>query len=168
MQTNKITKHVMLALAALGISGAAVFAHADEAGQTPTHGPSAKGAERHAKMAEHIAKRQAKLHDQLKLTAAQEPAWATFIAAAAKPPGPRGEHQDTEKLAAPERLEKWIAMSKDRIAVQETQLASLKTFYAVLTPEQRKVFDDSVPGGKHGGWGGHHGPRGHGDKHAAE
>lgn len=160
MQSSKITHAVLLAMSALSLSGAAVCAHAVEAGQSS----SASGAERHA---ENIAKRQARLHDQLKLTAAQEPAWTTFIAAAPKPSGPRGEHQEMEKLAAPERLERSIAVSRQRIAVQETQLASLKTFYAVLTPEQRKVFDDSVPGGKHGGWGGHHGPRGHGDQPGA-
>jgi protein CpxP len=35
----------------------------------------------------------------------------------------------------------------------------------VLTPEQKKVFDDSVPGGKDGEMRGHH--RGHGAHHKA-
>jgi Spy/CpxP family protein refolding chaperone len=60
-----------------------------------------------------------------------------------------------KKMTAPERMESRIAMSKERISRQETRLASLKTFYAVLTPEQQKVFDDNVPGGEHGPKRGH-------------
>ncbi|MEG0885841.1 MAG: Spy/CpxP family protein refolding chaperone, partial [Janthinobacterium sp.] len=110
---------------------------------------------------------QARLHDKLKLTAAQEPAWATFTAANApkKPMGDwKAKREAMAKLSAPERMEQWIAMSKERIASQESRLASLKTFYAVLTPEQKKVFDDSVPGGKHGGMRGRH----HGEHHGMQ
>jgi len=57
--------------------------------------------------------------------------------------------------SAPERCEKWIDKSKQHIGLQETRLAALKIFYAVLTPEQQKVFDDNVPGGEHGPKRGH-------------
>jgi Spy/CpxP family protein refolding chaperone len=75
---------------------------------------------------------QAKVHDALKLTPAQEPAWQKLVASHKDHP------QGLEKLPAPERLEKMIAL-------MQNHLAALKEFYTVLTPEQRKTFDDSMP-----------------------
>ncbi|MNY77032.1 hypothetical protein D3C86_2168090 [compost metagenome] len=50
------------------------------------------------------------------------------------------------------------------LARQETRLAALKTFYAQLTPEQQKTFDEATKR-RHGrGHGGGHG-RGHGAMH---
>lgn len=107
----------------------------------------AKGEDR-AKMVEkiqqRIAKHHAELHARLKLTAAQEPAWKTFTDAttpAAMPTPP--ERKDMEKLTTPERMEKMLERAKEHQAKMQDRLAALKTFYAVLTPEQQKTFDDS-------------------------
>ena len=109
------------------------------------HGP---GGMDHAKMAEKMkagmTKHLAALHDKLKLSAAQEPAWKTFTDAIA--PGAIPAHPDRaaiEKLTAPERMEKMLALSKERQVKMESRLAALKTFYAVLTPEQKKIVDAS-------------------------
>jgi hypothetical protein len=82
----------------------------------PTPAPTASGTaqhghahradpqERHERREAHRAKRMAALKDQLKLTAAQEPAWTTY--AAAMQPGERMarlDRKDMEKLTAPER-----------------------------------------------------------------
>lgn len=151
---NTFGKSLLIGLTVLGMGTATLAAHAEDARQE--HGRMHEG--HGAQFAEHMAKRQALLHDKLKLSAAQEPAWAAFTAAAApKAHGARPERAAMAKMTAPERMEKWIAMSKERIAAQESRLAALKTFYAVLTPEQQKVFDDSVPGGAHGGRHGHRG-----------
>lgn len=163
-----LRKNLIIAMSVLGMGAASLTVHAQEAAASA---PAAStkmqhdGQHRGGNPAERMAKYQARLHDKLKLTAAQEPAWATFTAANApkKPMGDwKAKREAFAKLSAPERMEQWITMSKERIASQESRLASLKTFYAVLTPEQKKVFDDSVPGGKHGGGmrghhGGHHG-----------
>ena len=112
------------------------------------------------KMQEHRTKRQAAMHEQLKLTAAQEPAWKTYVAAVAPTDMAKrwGDHAAMAKMSAPERLEKHIAMSKERDARMTSHLAALKTFYAVLTPEQQKIFNEkSMRGGKHHG---HHGGEG--------
>lgn len=96
------------------------------------------------KMKAAMEKHQAQLHAKLKLSAAQEPAWKTFIAAntpAAMPTPP--DRKEMEKLTTPERMEKMMERSKEHQAKMQEHLASLKTFYAVLTPEQQKVFDDS-------------------------
>lgn len=162
---HPLVKSLMVGLTALSLGGAALVARADEAPAAPAtaagQGDMAKG-DHHGKFAERMAKHQAKLHDKLKLTAAQEPAWTAFIASAAphRPDGARPAHQEFAKLSAPERMEKHLAMSKQRISMQENRLASLKTFYATLTPEQKKVFDENIGGGRHGRWG-HHGPREH-------
>jgi protein CpxP len=154
---NTLRKQILVGLAALSMGAAAVGAHA----QAPEgrHGKAANIEQRHAKMAAFRAQRQAKLHDALKLTGAQEPAWKTFVGATA--PAPRAEREDHAafaSLAAPARMEKMIARSKDRTARMESQLAALNTFYAVLTPEQKKVFDANT---MHGLGGKHHGHRGH-------
>jgi protein CpxP len=101
-----------------------------------------------------MQKHQAMMHDQLKLSSAQEPAWKSFVAATT--PAEMGKHWGDraamEKMSAPERLEKHLAMSKERDARMQSHLAALKTFYAVLTPEQQKTFDhSSMHGRKHHG-----------------
>lgn len=172
---NTIHKNVLIALAALSMGAAAIGVQAQSAapaqGQAQTQNP-AQGApgrhgaamtpeQRQAMHAERLAKRQAKLHDLLKLTPAQEPAWAAYVAATkpmAKPMG--ADRQALSGLSAPALMEKHIALQKQRIAVMESHLAALKTFYAQLTPEQKKLFDQHAQHhGNHGGRGGH---RGHG------
>jgi Spy/CpxP family protein refolding chaperone len=102
-------------------------------------------------------RKDARLHDALKLTAAQEPAWKTFIAAAKPAAHPaRDERGAWKDLPAPQRMEKAIELSKQRTAMMEERLGALKTFYAVLTPEQQKLFDAQA---MRGGMRGHHGRR---------
>jgi protein CpxP len=109
------------------------------------HDCEAKGSARSPeKMKAAMEKHQAQLHAKLKLSAAQEPAWKTFVAAntpAAMPTPP--DRKEMEKLTTPERMEKMMERSKEHQAKMQERLAALKTFYAALTPEQQKVFDDS-------------------------
>jgi protein CpxP len=113
------------------------------------------------KMREHMAKRQAKLHDQLKLSAAQEPAWKTFVSAMTPNDMGRGwAHGDRaamEKMSAPERMEKHLQMSRERDARMSARLAATKTFYATLSPEQQQVFNTETMHGRHHGHHGQHG-----------
>ncbi|HAT33870.1 MAG TPA: hypothetical protein DCW29_24410 [Janthinobacterium sp.] len=149
---NTLRKSLLIGLTALGMGTATLAVHADDHHARMSH------EEGSAKFAERMAKYEARLHDKLKLSAAQEPAWASFIAAAApKAAEARPERAAIAKMPAPERLERWIEAAKARITNQESRLTALKTFYATLTPEQKKIFDDSVPGGMHGGHHGHHG-----------
>lgn len=148
---NALRKHILVAVAVLGMGGAAVAVQA----QVPPEGRHGHAASQ-ATRAEHFAKRQAKLHDALKLTAAQEPAWTAYQAAIK--PADMGAHSDRAAwaaLPAPQRLEKAIAMAKQHTAAMESHLGPLNTFYAVLTPEQKKVFDASTKGGEHGEHDGH-------------
>lgn len=130
------------------------------------------------RMAERVAKHQAELKAKLKITPAQEGAWTTFTAAM-KPPahmagGRMGMRHDPkvkaemEKLTTPERIDKMQAMRAERMKTMSAEMdkrgAATKTFYAVLSSEQKAVFDAITPfmgrrggpgmGGEHGGHGG--------------
>lgn len=143
---NTLRKNIVIALTVLGMGGATLAAQAHEG--RDQHAATME--QMQAKRAEHMAQRQARLHELLKLTAAQEPAWAAYRAAL-KPAamGARGERAKWAALPAPERMEHAIAMAKQHVAAMETRLEALRTFYAVLTPEQKKVFDANTMRGAH-------------------
>ena len=172
---NTLHKHVLIALAALGIAGAAVAQTAAVQPQEGRHGHAVSAeqraafkAERQARRAERQAQHAAKLRAELKLTPQQEPAFAAFIAAG-KPvqrPQARAEHEKLAALPAPQRLQQHIERQKQRTARMEARLAALNNLYAVLTPEQKQVLDSKAMrfGGRHhghrGGHGGQQGERG--------
>jgi protein CpxP len=165
---NKLYKGLLVGAAVIGLGGGAYAAQGDKAPEGKGPDRMSEGGHRKAfdpvKFKEYMAKRQKELHDKLKLTAAQEPAWNTFTASMTPPDmGKRPDRAEWAKLSAPERMEKALARSKERQARMETRLASMKTFYAVLTPEQQKTFNENVGmhRGRHGHHG-HHGGQGHG------
>ncbi len=84
-----------------------------------------------------------KLHAALKLTPDQEAAW-TKLTGSEQPmaKGAPGMADDWAKLTTPERADKMLERMKAREAQQVEHVAALKEFYALLTPEQKKVFDD--------------------------
>lgn len=161
---NSLRKQVLIALVVAGFGSAAVAQTAAPEGR---HGHAATQEQRMAKWGEHFAKRQAALHAALQLTAAQEPAWAAYQAAIkAAPMAARGDRAAWATLPAPARMEKMIALAKQHTAAMELKLAALNTFYATLTPAQKKAFDENTRGGRgghHGG--GHHGGGHHGGGH---
>ena len=166
---NTLRKHLVIAFTAAGLFGAAIGAQAQTA--APADGRpaltaeqrlakkaewQAKAGERHAKMAQKRAEHQAKLQAALNLNSQQKPAWDAFVASQA--PGKKGERAGRgdraawASLSAPQRMEKQIAMQKARTAHMESRLSALNSFYAVLTPEQRKTFDAQAKhrkGGRH-------------------
>lgn len=154
---NTLRKSFIIGMTVIGL-GSAIAAQAQET-TAPQQRAYAATKFDPAQRAERVAQRQQKLHDALKLTPAQESAWKTYIAAI-QPQTPigRADRVALKDLPAPQRLEKHIELSRQRLAKQESRLAALKTFYAVLTPEQQKTFDQAAPG-RHGRHGGHH--RGH-------
>lgn len=156
---STLRKQIMIGLAALSMGAAAVGAYAQAPAPEGRFGHAATQEQRQAKMAEFVAKRQAALHDALKLSPAQEPAWTVFVNATKPVPhADRGDRAAWASLAAPARMEKMIALSKERTARMEAHLAALNTFYATRTPEQKKVMDQQALrgfGGRHGGHRGH-------------
>ena len=177
---NAIRKSFLIGLTALGMSTATVAAYADEPASAPASAPQAhqghqkptkEQMQQHReqmmqhmqeKMAEHFAMQQARLHVQLKLTPAQEPAWNAYQAAIKPVPhtGPRPDFKAFAAMPAPDRMAKMIDMMKQRTATMESHLAAVKTFYATLNADQKKVYDKQAMGGHHHR-GGHHHHRGH-------
>lgn len=132
---TKFRKNILVGLVAIGLGSAPILALANTG-----CGPMGGGAGR---FAEQIGKRQAELHDRLKLTAEQENAWKTY-SEKMKPSGPRSR-PDLSALAslhAPERMEKMLSMMKEHETRMAERVAAVKEFYAVLTPEQQKLFDE--------------------------
>lgn len=117
------------------------------------HGRMGKGDP--ARMQAMMDQRQAAIKAQLKLTAAQEPAWATYTAAM-KPPADmmtmqRPDPAEMAKLSTPERIEKMKKLQTERhtamTAAMDKRAEATKVFYATLTAEQQKTFDAAtLPG----------------------
>lgn len=138
---NTLRKAFLIGATVIGLSSAALTVQAQEG----SHHQYAATKFDAAKMAEHMEKRQQKLHDALKITSEQETAWQTYISAVKS--DLHAAHADRvamKDLPAPQRMEKHIELAKRHTAIMENHLNALKTFYAVLTPEQQKIMDKAV------------------------
>jgi Spy/CpxP family protein refolding chaperone len=134
---------MLLAGAAIIAMSASAFARGGEDCAYGEYGPMGMRPERMEKMHEqHLTK----LHDRLKLTSQQETAWKKF--AASEPMRGKLDRPDPaemEKLKAPQRLEKALEHMRTMETNLTEHLKALKEFYAVLTPEQQKIFDEQMP-----------------------
>jgi hypothetical protein len=155
---NILRKSILIGFTVLGMAAA----QAQDAKPAPKQHDAHPGKEQmQAKMADIYAKRQARLHDLLKLTAQQESAWANYQSSI-KPPaldGKRPEHKPFNQLTAPERLTLALDMTKQREALLETRVKAVSAFYGQLNPAQQTLFDEHGLGGERGGRHGH--GRGH-------
>lgn len=148
-------------------------------GQRGPWGPGARGprgGDRQKLFAEMQHRREQRLHDLLQIKPDQEAAFHTFLAALDQARPHHGQRQDGKgrgagaqgapkaPLTTPERLDRMNQRMAERTAERQQRMqqttAAVKAFYAVLSPEQRKAFDD-LPvlktGGRHHGFGGHWG-----------
>jgi len=153
-------KTILTAFAALSLGAAAIGAQAQSAAPAAQsqdqaqqhqgrlgHGQNLTPEQRaqfKARRAEMRAQRIARLHDELKITPAQEAAWKSFVAS--MQPAQRGQHGKADRsatagLSAPERMSRAIARQKQRTVAMEQRLGALNSFYSVLTPEQKQTFD---------------------------
>jgi len=108
------------------------------------------GNERGARFDKHMAK----LHDVLKLTSAQEPAWSEF-SGKMKPVNmdkskmDKTGHANWKDIKTPDRLD----MALDRMKSREQQLAehaaAVRVFYGTLTTDQQKIFDQRFQAYQH-------------------
>ena len=87
------------------------------------------------------------LRTELRIRPDQEAAWTKYTASMQPQSGPwSNPGEDMKKLSAPERAEKMLEWSKSRQERMGEHVAALKTFYATLTPEQKKTFDEHQAG----------------------
>lgn len=108
------------------------------------------------RMERRMAERQAYLKQKLAITPAQEGAWTAWTATM-KPPAQamqRPSRQEFANLTTPERIDRMRALRAERQKSMDQRMDATKTFYAALTAEQKKVFDQESMrflGGKRGG-----------------
>jgi len=144
---NNIKKQLILSCAAIGFSSFALLANAQGQLGTSCKDQVNKEECRHAKIVKFQAAREAKWHDELKITVAQEHAWKAFADSFHHQGAMHtGRHDklssaDAEKVPAPERLEKKLAKMEKHQTAMKARLASLKTLYAELTPEQQTLLN---------------------------
>jgi len=142
--------------AALGF-GLVVSAAAQDRGPGPGGtAPGARGADRQKLFEDMQHRREQRLHDLLQIKPDQETAFRTFTSSLeqARPArgqrrgdkGQRGPGRDAAQgeraaLTTPERLDRQAQRLADAQQRLQKEAAAVKTFYAVLTPDQRKAFD---------------------------
>jgi hypothetical protein len=161
---------IITALIAAGIMGGGTLAFA-ESGKAGWCGH--EGHQAGMQCADHepgafVEKRLARFKADLKLTPAQEPLWQAFAdqarAEAGKGMKAMREVSQDSSLSAPDRMDRRIAIMKERVATMEAVNTKFKRLYEVLTPDQRRVADIDAArasgGGHHWGHGGHNGPKG--------
>jgi len=146
---NTFRKSIVIAVASLGLGTAALAA--PDPGAASTGGGCHWGAfgSHDAKSAERVAKRQAALHDKLGLSPAQEAAWKTFTAKLQASTPVRPEAAPVATMTAPERADRMVAFLQTAQQQAATRAQTVKEFYAVLSPEQQKIFDSQVQGRHH-------------------
>jgi len=158
MHTTSLPRPFKRLMLAGVLAGLAVAAQAQPAGHGPRHDP----AQMQQRMQERMAERQAALKAALQLTPEQETAWAAFTAgmqppAASARPTPQ-DREALRQLTTPQRIERMRAERARRGLAMDQREQAVLQFYAVLTPQQQKVFDERMPPrpGPH-----RHGPHGH-------
>jgi protein CpxP len=143
-------------LASLGSVACAQAAPSSAQG-TP---PAATAREGHgrfdpARMQERHAKRLDALKQKLQLSSAQEPAWTSYVAAQKPTRMQRPDRAEFAKLSTPERIDRMRALRTARMAEMDQRGDATKTFYAALSAEQKKVFDEETARRGHHRRGGH-------------
>jgi periplasmic protein CpxP/Spy len=140
---NKSAKMMVAGLAIAALS-ASVYARGN---QDCGYGVPGQMSDRQIERMEKVREEhQAALHGKLKLTAKQETAWKKFTASQPFPgKTARLDPVEMKKLTAPQRMEKSLEHMRTMEKTMTEHLAAVKEFYAVLTPEQQKVFDEQTP-----------------------
>ena len=115
-------------------------------------GPMGGGMREHR--AERMEQHHRKLHEALKLSPEQEAGWKKLVES--EHPMGKGRHDpakaaDAATLTTPERAERMLEHMKAHQAAMTEHIAVLKAFYAQLSPEQQKIFDDAHRGARRGG-----------------
>jgi len=117
----------------------------------------AKMQERMARMQERMARHLAEFKQKLQLSPAQEGAWNSYVAALKPTPRQRPDRAEFAKLSTPERIDRMRAHRAARMAEMDKRGEATKSFYSVLSADQKKLFDDTTARRGLGGRDCHHG-----------
>lgn len=134
---RRLAQSVLLATGLGALLAGPVFAEpdCDDRGGKQAH---------HQHYGKMIEQHHQQLHDALKLTPEQEPVWERLMESEKPKPSSAGtgQREDWSKLSAPERAERALELYKSRQAHMAEYVAALKGFYATLSPEQQKTFEE--------------------------
>lgn len=144
---NRIVRTLIVA-AGLIVASSAVFAAKGDCNHAWRTGYEK---DREARFDKHMAK----LHDALKLTSAQEPAWTEFSGRMKpvkmdKPKMDKTGQPDWKDIKTPDRLDMVLDKMKSREQRLAEDAAAVRAFYGTLTPEQQKIFDHRFQAYHHG------------------
>ena len=137
-------------------------------GQPPMMSRGERGGmmDRGRMMQERMARRQAEMKQKLQITPAQEGAWNNWTQTM-RPPAARPQRPnfvEFARMTTPQRIDRMREMRNQRNAERDRRGDATKAFYAQLSPQQQKVFDEQSFGmmgrGGKGGRGGHRGHHG--------
>lgn len=85
------------------------------------------------------------LHRALNLAPQQEDGWRAFQQSYAMDPAAMTRQRDAAnamaRMTAPQRVDQSIGMMRDDLDALQRRGAALKAFYAILSPQQQRVFD---------------------------
>ncbi|HZX33171.1 MAG TPA: Spy/CpxP family protein refolding chaperone [Rhodocyclaceae bacterium] len=93
---------------------------------------------------------QKKLHDALKITASQEPAWKKYMEAVQSPRPEPKPATNWSSMTAPDRVDLQVEMAKRHEEYLSKEADAMKAFYATLNPDQKKTFDQFHGGARRG------------------
>ena len=143
---NGFQKSIAIAAASLALGTAAVAADPAAASDGGWfHRSGSRGAE----WAEHMAKRQAALHDKLSLSPTQEAAWKTFTDKLQATTPAKTDTEPAANMTAPQRADRMVTALQSAQQRAAARAQAIKEFYAVLSPEQQKTFDSQFQGHRH-------------------
>jgi len=129
---------ISVLLVTVGLTATSAYALATPDNQCG-HGRNRQ--EQAAKRLEHFDQRMVELHASLKLTSEQEVVWADFVS---KLQPVKTEHHDPQQwqsLSTPERLDRMLGRMRAREQEMTERTATVRSFYATLTPDQQRIFD---------------------------
>lgn len=137
-----ISTSLLLGLSAFAQTSPVAESQIPAAGMGPVHNPGLMQKMRDMKGHRHAQHLEA-LKTALKILPEQDSNWTAF-ASNMKPTGPRQDKrflEDIDKLTTPERIDKMMAFKAQRDTELNKRAEAIKTFYTVLSEEQKKIFD---------------------------
>lgn len=161
---HRIARSSLVYAALLSALAGSAIAQSTPAPATPAasadaprhHGGRMDPAQRQAR----FEQRMAELKQKLQITGNQEAAWSSFTTAL-RPLAqrPRMDREALARMTTPDRIDHMRALRAERIAEMDRRGDATKAFYATLTAEQQKTFDEVSLHAR--GWG-HKGRHRHG------
>lgn len=137
-----ISTSLLLGLSAFAQTTPVAESQVPAAGMSRMHNPGMMQKMRDIKEHRHAQHLEA-LKAALKILPEQDSNWTAF-ASSMKPAGPRPDKrflEDIDKLTTPERIDKMMAFKAQRDTELNKRAEATKTFYTVLSAEQKKIFD---------------------------